>query len=835
MKNKISKFLPLGNSGYNWKFYSIGGVTRVSITTGEDIAHLGELDQKLWTVLSCPTTGLEFDAHTLSLMDKDHDGKIRVNEVVETSQWLCNILRDPQILIDGGDGLTMADFADSDDGKRLMNVARQILDSLGKEGDKITIAETSDSLAIFAKTRFNGDGIITTASTDDEALKDIISKVMERMGDVDDRSGEKGINQEKLEAFYKACADYAAWMHSANEENKPFGDDTDAALDACNAIKAKVADYFMRCKLIAFDEETAAALDVQVAKVEAISGNDLSTCADEIASYPLARPSKDCTLALNGQINPAWRGAWDALKAQVLDKVFEGKDSFTEKEWNEVVAKFDAYEAWKGAKAGAEVEELGIETIDQILENNRQADLQALIDQDSAVADEVNAIGEVDKLLYLKRDFYLLLRNYVTFSDFYSRRPGSEAVFQCGKLYIDQRCLDLCIRVDDMVKHTEMAGLSGMYLIYCACTSKVLNKTMNIVAVLTDGDVDNMRVGKNAIFYDRNGQDWDAVVTKVVDNPISIRQAFFSPYKKLGRFITDKINKSAAEKEAKSMQNLTAKTDGALVNTQANMTAAQQNPDGSKVANATPNVKTFDIAKFAGIFAAIGMALGMIGSAVMQIIDPWYNVLILLAVLAIGTSGPSVFIAWTKLRKRNLGPILNANGWAINSKVIVNIIFGQTLTSLAKYPKLDLKENDDPFMYKTPWWKKALRRLVTVAIIIGAVWAIMVALHLGPYAKYFDIELNSNEPACSVTGSGKHMKDFKNYKIKPVYNSMEYEFKGWSDMTNKSADGQRDSIVAERRLYLTQDTNITAYFVKKVVETPAEAPVEAPVETPAAQ
>ncbi len=47
-----------------------------------------------------------------------------------------------------------------------------------------------------------------------------------------------------------------------------------------------------------------------------------------------------------------------------------------------------------------------------------------------------------------------------------------------------------------------------------------------------------------------------------------------------------------------------------------------------------------------------------------------------------------MFIAWRKLRRRDLGPVLNANGWAINSKALVNIAFGATLTSLAKYPKL---------------------------------------------------------------------------------------------------------------------------------------------------
>ena len=70
---------------YDWKFSTVGGVPRVNIESGEDIAHLKELDQKMWTVLSCPTKGLEIDEKTLELMDLDGDGKIRVHEVVEAA------------------------------------------------------------------------------------------------------------------------------------------------------------------------------------------------------------------------------------------------------------------------------------------------------------------------------------------------------------------------------------------------------------------------------------------------------------------------------------------------------------------------------------------------------------------------------------------------------------------------------------------------------------------------------------------------------------------------------------------------------------------------------
>ncbi len=242
-----------------------------------------------------------------------------------------------------------------------------------------------------------------------------------------------------------------------------------------------------------------------------------------------------------------------------------------------------------------------------------------------------------------------------------------------------------------------MAGLSGMFLIYCACTSKTKAETMNIVAVMTAGSIRALRPGKNGVFYDREGGDWDATIIKVVDNPISVRQAFWNPYRKLGNFITDKINKSAAEKEAASTSGLLNSADKVTTD----KTAVKQ---------------PFDIAKYAGIFAAVGLALGALGAALAGIVAVlkglawWQFLLIILAIMLI-ISAPSCFIAWSKLRKRNLGPVLNANGWAVNSNVIVNNAFGKTLTSVAKYPKMNL---DDPYAKKTPAWVKWLIGLLLV-------------------------------------------------------------------------------------------------------------------------
>ena len=618
--------------GYDWKFSTVGGVTRVNVETGDDIAHLDELDQKLWTVLSCPVKGLEFDEKTLALLDADKDGKIRVHEVVAASQWLRNVLVDMDYLLEGNDNIEFNSVCNNtEEGMKVLEAARMILNKLGLQKEAISLADVNEYMAIY---------------------------------------------EEKCKAEYTA--------DETEPYEPPYGEGSDAAETAVGAVRAKIADWFMRCKLVQFDEEATAALDVQVEGIAAISAGNLSEEVDKISGYPLARPTKEGVLPLQKGINPAWQAAMDALVAAIPE--LQGKEGMTEEEWNAVTAKIDAYTAWKTAGETAMNETIAAQ-----------------------VAEHAAAIEPVERLLRYCRDYFRLLHNYVVFKDFYRRDDTQLAVFQAGKLYIDQRCCDLCVKVSDMGKSTATAGKSGIYLIYCHCVSKG-GAQMDIVAALTDGEIGGLHEGKNAIFYDRSGQDWDATITKIVDNPISVRQAFWSPYRKFGNWVSEKITKNAQEKEGKQFENMTSKADSASTN----LTAKPEEGAAAEKKPAAP----FDIAKFAGIFAAIGLAFGAIGAALGMlggfIVARWYNVIILVAAVVLLISGPSMLLAWLKLRKRNLGPVLNANGWAINSDVKVNTTFGKTLTSMAKYPKVVAK---DPFAdKKMAWWKKCLIWIAVLAV-----------------------------------------------------------------------------------------------------------------------
>lgn len=548
---------------HTWTYANIGGNTRVIIKNGKDIQHLAELDEKLWTVLACPTSGLEIPDESLQLMDANGDKKIHVADVIATSQWLCQMLRDPQVLFRASDTLALTDIAD----EAILAVATPLAE----------------------------DGKVSLATV------------------------KKAIADAKIEVQPLPQA--------------PYNAEVIAAYKNCQEAYAK---YFA------------------TARLEALG-----------------------------------------LATQPADAVAPG---MTEEKWTEMGKQIADYESSKSAIEAANA---------------------------AALTAAQTVYKPLEKLLLLSRDFCTLLRNFVSFQDFYSKRGkallgrGADndapwAIFQAGTLVIDQRACNLCLRVEDMAKHNTQAPESGMFLIYCQCTHHASGQKMQIVAAMTIGDIRNLKVGKNALFYDRQGRDWEAEVIKIIDNPISIGQAFWSPYRKLGEWVSGLITKSAAEKEKKSFADMTAKL--------------QTPPAAGQAAPAQP----FDVAKFAGIFAAIGLAIGSIGTFLTSLLSEVKEMhawaLLIVPAILIVVSGPSMLLAWMKLRKRNLAPLLNANGWAINADAIISVLFGNTLTEQAQFPVLKLA---DPHAKIKKLSKGGKWTIAIAALLLGIAVALLVLYCIG--------------------------------------------------------------------------------------------------------
>jgi hypothetical protein len=670
--------------------------------------NLDQLDQKLWVALACPTTGVEFDAATLALIDTDKDGRVRAPELIAAVKWAGGLLKNPGDLLKGSATLRPAAINDATpDGKLIANFARQVLGK-GEEGE-VTFEEAAAAAATFAAKPFNGDGIVPADSAADDATKTVIADIINCFGADTDASGKPGVSQAKVEQFFAAAAAYSDWWKKAEGDATvlPLGVNTEAAAGAVKAVKTKVEDFFARGRLAAFDPRAITALNRDEKEYAALGAKELTSQHADIAGLPLAQVGATTPLPLTQGLNPAWAGAMAALQAQAITPLLGAKAVLTEADWNVLTGKLAAFDAWNASKTGGVVEKIGLPRAREILASQAKETLTALIARDKAEAGNSVAVIGLHRLIHYHRDLGKLCRNFVNFGDFYGRKD--KAIFQAGTLYLDQRSCELCLSVDDAGRHAAMAGMAGTYLAYCDCTRKGTGEKLSIVAAFTGGDSDNLIVGRNGIFYDRKGRDWDATITKIVENPISIRQAFWSPYKKLVRMIEERAARQAAAADADVSAQLTAAANAPLA-------------PGAAPTPAAPAKPAFD----PSVIALISLALGSLAAAFAGVLaflkgfEQWQVPLVIAGIMLV-ISAPTMAIAWLKLRKRNLGPILDANGWAVNAKARMNVPFGGALTGVAALPPGATFGAADEFAEKRPVWPK----LLLVAFVIWFFWAFL--------------------------------------------------------------------------------------------------------------
>lgn len=690
-------------------FFRAGGFDQVRFDSGADLLAIDQLDQKLWVALACPTKGLAFDSRTLELIDSDKDGRIRAPELIGAVKWVGGLLKNPDDLLKGASELQLSAINDTtDEGKRIIAAAKTVLGGMGKgSAASISVADTGEATKAFDSLPFNGDGVLPPESAKDDTTKQLIVDVIACHGSVKDRSGKEGVNAEKVNAFFKDVADHVAWLKKAegNAALMVLKADTAGAFDALKAVRAKVDDFFARCRLAAFDARALQALNREEKEYLAVAAKDLTITSEEVAGFPLARIEANRTLPLTEGVNPAWSAAITTFTAKALKPLVGDKTVLTEAEWLTVRGKFDAYEAWNKEKVGAAVEKLGAPRLQALAADGARKAIDALFEEDKAQEGTAATLASVEKLVRLNRDLFRLANNFVSFKDFYERKE--KAIFQVGTLYLDQRACELCIRVEDAAKHATMAPLSRAYLAYVDCARPSTGEKMTIAAAFTNGDSDNLMVGRNGIFYDRDGKDWDATISKLVDNPISIRQAFWSPYKKVLRFVEEQISKRAQAADAESNEKLAGKATA--VGTAAE-SGAFKAPE-----------KKFDV----GVVAALGVAVGGITAAFGALLQGFFGLGYLMPLGIVGLvlliSGPSMLIAWLKLRQRNIGPLLDANGWAVNANAKLNIPFGASLTRLAALPSGSQLDTVDPFAEeRRPWGFYAF--LIVVLAVVGAFW-----------------------------------------------------------------------------------------------------------------
>lgn len=516
-------------------------------------------------------------------------------------------------------------------------------------------------------------GVPLAAIRTDDALGQDIARVAQSvLGQQADAQDCVRVELARAAHAQQAQAAQQAWQ-SAQAQALLQGVDTAAAHAAWLAVRDKLQDWFVRVDLAAFDPRAAELLNAPQAEISALYPEGLRPERAALAALPLAQVQVGLgALPLDQGINPAWVTRVQALRANVLGPLLGADASISPAQFAHVEQSLAPYTAWLAA----------------------QPDPQA--------ADP--AVLALERLARYVRDLHTLANNFVALRAFYAREGW--ATFQAGTLYLDGRSCELCLWVNDPARHAAQAAQSGLCLLYLDCSRGADRRAL--VAAFTAGDADALATGRNGVFYDRQGRDWNATVTRMVLAPISLREAFWSPYKRAARLFAEQLQKFAATQAAASDAQL-----GGV----ARAAAQGQAP-------AKPTQTAFDVGKFAGIFAAIGLAVGAMGSALAALaagffgLKAWQMPLALLVVMAL-LSGPSVALAWFKLRTRQLGPLLDANGWAVNARARINIPFGTSLTQLAQLPAGAERSLSDPYAEprtKLGWW---VLMVVGAAVLIG--------------------------------------------------------------------------------------------------------------------
>ena len=453
-----------------------------------------------------------------------------------------------------------------------------------------------------------------------------------------DKDGRVRADEVKAALAYLAekGVDVAALQSPSEEDGKKLADVLArlAELDKAppsEADKKAFADWEAAGKAsgVAVCGEGTAAAEAALAAVEPTIDAFFTPPED----MPLVTEAADVELPLRDHLNPKHLEAILAFASKCVTPVLGEKTVLTRLDWKAVKAAFAPYRAWIAAKPVA-----------------------------SAPAKD--ALVEEEKILRYKLHLGELLANYVTMDRLYSL--GTPAIFQTGILRIDGKELSLCFHVDSEAAHSGLVGRSKCCVIYVKLTRPAEGATRQICAVVTAGTIAGLYVGRNGVFCDRDGKDWEAVNTKVVEAEVSLAEAFWSPWRKLGESVAGIVKKFLGEKQAKSTALMSAPA------------AAPAKEGGAAMASSG---------------AAIGIGVGMLGAAVaslMAVLSSMTALQIAGSVLGLilVISLPSVILTWFNLRRRDLGAILNACGWAVNREMRFSMRLARTFTKCAKGPSL---------------------------------------------------------------------------------------------------------------------------------------------------
>ncbi len=653
-----------------------GGSYQLRIQNAEDMEKIQVLDEVHWAATSIPTDSLNCDKAFIAYVDTDKNGRIRPAELKAAWSWLIQVLADRHRLSESSDVLRLQDIdTHHPEGQTLHAAAELILTNLNISGtSEISLEQVRDVQSIMASAANNGDGIIPPEVTSKADLAQFITSIMDTVGSRMDACGKPGISEDELKKFSHEAETYLAWKAEGEipkghecTEILPWGIETGKAYDLVINLEGKMDQFFAQCGLVKFDERAAAQMQLREKELGEIDFTDTAEMMDRLKDSPLASPNSEGWLNFEEAINPLYVDSLLELKEKVLSRALgDSLERLNENEWREVKNIFCSHQEWLENKQGSEVENLGQDRLRSYLGGSYREQVSELIEKDLAVANELNQIQNLEKLILYQRWLMVLANNFVSFADLYN--PNARALFEMGTLVIDERQITFTMGVRDRQAHKKISRRSSLYLLYVEVTGRQdKDIKFEIVAPVTSGSSEGLCVGKRGIFFTVDGREWDAEVVDIVVNPISVWESVKAPFQKIADFVREQIEKMTKSSEDKAV---------------------------SMASSASASGTARDLMLGGGLaIAALGSSFAYITKALSEV-KP-VQVLVALLGLAMVVLLPSIFAGFVKIRKRNMSGLLEASGWAVNVHMRLNMKMGRLFTHTPHLPKDARKERTD--------------------------------------------------------------------------------------------------------------------------------------------
>ena len=658
-------------------FRRYGRSYHLRIETAADLQNILELDEAHWVATNAPVRTINCDEVFLKLLDSDGNGRITCQEVKEAIGWLGHVLKDQGGVAEGSSNLRLSAINTATGaGLNIHGSAEKILVRLGAcEKDEVTLEQVRQIKAQVESMPISEAGVVLPQATEDAEIKDFLADVIAATGGTPHPSGTVGVGAAGLEQF---LADAAACLHWREQgaipaggektEIMPFGCDTAGAFGILESLRAKLDQYFAQCEALAVDERFVQRMGWTETELQGIDFDDPSVIEDVLKKSPLAKASCSRLLSLVDPVNPYYADNLESFRRDVVPLVLDDfGDSLSAVQWNEIKAVFAAHHGWVQAKPAPALERLGAEKLRTYLDHRYAATVRDLIAESAQTAFILDNIRMLEKLILYQAFMADWANNFVSFPRLYD--PGSRAMFEMGSLVMDGRKFNLAVRVENRVEHAKLAKTSNIFVLYVEILPPDAAKKYEVALPVTSGGKGNLCIGKRGVFSDLSGKEYDAQAVHIIENPISYGEALLSPFQRIGRLLTGKIESITTEAEKKLDAKVTATSS-------ASTPAADQRTGmltgglliGGGVAVAALSSAAAYIAKTLDGISPLKVIAGVLGAVLIVLL-------------------PISIVAFLKLRRRDLSAILEGSGWGVNSRMRLTRKQGRFFTERPKYPR----------------------------------------------------------------------------------------------------------------------------------------------------